>query len=138
MNRCQCGETIVEVLFNLPRCINPRCRFFDVSSQRRFIFESEPIHKKIDEFGWVKPFFLGSFGDLIDGKPTTYDLWFVEPEEGAAEGGPGFDACFVAQHGDSADKCYWHPCIEVRDSDEIQDTFPELREAMRRFDAISS
>jgi len=125
-----CGETIVELLFNLPRCINPRCKHFNKKFLRKFVFNSEPIHCAIDQHGWTHPFYLGPFGNYADETATIYDLWYVEPTDG--------DACFIAQYGGNPENCYWNKCQEIRDTKEIRNMFPELDEAMRRFDALLS
>jgi hypothetical protein len=131
MQRCQCGETVVELLFNLPRCINSKCRFFNRGFLKKFIAESIPIYKEINEYGWLNPFYLGPFGDFYDYEAIVYDLWYVEPGEDYND-----ESCFVAQYDNGATNCYWHTVKEMRTNVEIRGQFPELEEAMRRFDAI--
>jgi hypothetical protein len=92
---------------------------------RRFINDSNPIYDTIEEHGWLHAVYLGPFG-LADPDCTRHDLWYCESEDG--------DGCFVAQYGDKADMCFWHTDKDLRDNEGLRGMYPELDEAMQRFD----
>ena len=69
--------------------------------------------------------YLGPYG-----KGKICDLWQSAYKDGIA---------FVAQYGDKAESSYWHYESDLRPpDDEISKMFPELVEAMLRYDALKA